>query len=126
MKSRTALSAESLFEKLSDFFHKVADHRSPYRIEILLKDFLMSGVAIFSLKIPSLLQFEEQMRNKKKFSHLEGIFGIKRVPSDTHMRSVVDEISPEHLYPGFKLLFTELQKSNFLKGFEIFDSSYLL
>ncbi len=126
MKSRTALSAESLFEKLSNFFHKVPDHRNPLRIEILLKDFLMSGVAIFSLKMPSLLRFEEQMRNKKKFSHLEGIFGIKRVPSDTHMRSVVDEISPEHLYPGFKLLFTELQKSNFLKSFEIFDSSYLL
>lgn len=30
MKSRTALSAESLFEKLSDFFHKVPDHRSPF------------------------------------------------------------------------------------------------
>lgn len=126
MKSRTALSAESLFEKLSHFFNQVPDHRNPSRVEILLKDFLMSGVAIFSLKIPSLLRFEEEMKDKKKFSHLEGIFGINRVPSDTHMRSVVDEISPKEIIPAFKIIFSEAQRNHALKGFEIFDNSYLL
>lgn len=66
------------------------------------------------------------MKDKKKFSHLEGIFGINRVPSDTHMRSVVDEISPKEIIPAFKIIFSEAQRNHALKGFEIFDNSYLL
>ncbi|MFN8943840.1 MAG: transposase [Pseudobdellovibrionaceae bacterium] len=126
MKTRTSLSAESLIEKLSNFFEQVPDQRDPFRIEIVLKDFLMSTYAIFALKISSLLQFEEQMRDKRKFSHVTGIFGIKRVPSDTHMRSVVDIVEPNDIRPGFKLLFTEAQRNHALKQFEFFDNSYLL
>jgi hypothetical protein len=47
------------------------------------------------------LQFEEQMREGNFASHLAPIFNLIEVPSDTHMRSVLDEIDPEKFGTSF-------------------------
>ena len=45
------------------------------------------------------------MKTPKHFSKLKSIFGVERVPSDTHMRSVLDETPKESFRPIFKDLF---------------------
>jgi hypothetical protein len=97
-----SLSGDSLLQSIRDQFKLVKDHRSPSHIRIALSDFLMSGFSIFCLKFSSLLQFEEQMREEKMASHLSPIFKLVEVPSDTQMRSVLDEIEPLELAPIFK------------------------
>jgi hypothetical protein len=44
---------------LRSCFQKGADHRSG-KLEIALVDALMSGLAVFGLKYPSLLKFDEE------------------------------------------------------------------
>ena len=67
MGQEGALSAGTIFQFLYSKFKKVPDHRNPLWIEIPLSDFLMSSLAIFSLKFPSLLKFEEAMRERRNF-----------------------------------------------------------
>jgi hypothetical protein len=86
----------------------------------------MSGFSIFCLKFSSLLQFEEQMREEKMASHLSPIFKLVEVPSDTQMRSVLDEIEPLELAPIFKNIFNKVQESKRLEYFQFFDGSYLV
>lgn len=107
-------------------FGQIADHREASKIRIVLSDFLMSGFSIFCLKFPSLLQFEEQMRKQKKASHLSPLFYINEVPSDTHMRSVLDEVNPRSLSPAFKKLFNQVQESKRLEAFRFLDEGYLI
>jgi hypothetical protein len=127
MKARMpSLSGDSLLQSIRDHFKLIKDHRDPSRIRIALSDFLMSGFSIFCLKFPSLLQFEEQMREGNFASHLAPIFNLIEVPSDTHMRSVLDEIDPESLTPVFKKLFNKVQESKRLENFQFFDGSYLI
>jgi hypothetical protein len=124
MKARMpSLSGDSLLQSIRDHFKLIKDHRDPSRIRIALSDFLMSGFSIFCLKFPSLLQFEEQMREGNFASHLAPIFNLIEVPSDTHMRSVLDEIDPESLAPVFKKLFNKVQESKRLENFQFFDGS---
>ncbi len=60
------------------------------RMSPALTDALMSGFAMFALKDPSLLAFDERRRQDAK--NLEMIFHIGRVPCDTGMREVLDSI----------------------------------
>lgn len=127
MKTRmSGLSGDSLIAALKSCFEKVQDHRNPLMIRIRLSDFLMSGFAIFSLRFGSLLQFDEEMRKEGHRSRLIPIYKIEDVPSDTHFRTVLDEVSSSEIRPAFKKLFSELQKSKHLEGFKFFESQYLL
>jgi hypothetical protein len=122
----SSFSGDSLFQSVKDQFKNFPEHRDTSRIEILLEDFLMSAMAIFVLKFPSLLQFEEEIKKERNFTNLKGLFGITRVPSDTHMRSVVDQIPTESFRPIFKNLFQKVQRAKLLEDFQIFYNTYCL
>jgi len=59
VKLRKDLNADALFSRVRSGFERIPDHRSG-DIEIPLADALMSAFAMFSLKDPSLLAFEER------------------------------------------------------------------
>ena len=122
-----SLSGESLLKLLRNKFSKVPDYRDPSRITFPLEDILMSAFAIFSLKIPSLLKYEEAVRQDiKGLSNLQTIYGVNQVPSDTRMREVLDELDPTSLRVGFTAIFAKLQRANKLKDFSYMNGKYLL
>ncbi len=104
-KVRKHLSADALYALVREGFGKVADHRDP-RATIPLADALMSAFAMFSLKDPSLLAFEE----RRSDANLKALFGIGQIPSDTQMREILDPVDPEHLRSHFRhLLFRSMR-----------------
>ena len=59
------------------------------------KDCIMSGLAVFGLKMPSLLQFEKDKDSEPWLRrNLRTLYGVESAPSDTTMRERLDEISP--------------------------------
>ena len=99
------------------------------RATIPLSDCLMSGLAVFSLKYPSLLQFNRACAEESCIRHnLESLYGIKatRIPSDTCLRERLDEVEPGQLRSNFKTLFAQVQRANLLNQFEFWDGHYLL
>lgn len=125
MPTRMSLSGESLLKVISDHMKTVPDFRDPLRTSYDLSDFLMSGFAIFSMKMPSLLKFEEEVRNYFKHSHLS-MYDVSKVPSDTRMREVLDEISPDHLKKAYSKLFSKAQRSKHVEAFGFVDGKYIL
>jgi hypothetical protein len=63
----------------------------------------MSAFAMFSLTAPSLLACDKERAE----GNLETIYGIARVPCDTHMREILDPVFPESLRPVCKRVFTQ-------------------
>ena len=120
-KGRKHLSADALFRLLQNGFDTIPDHR-PAETEISLTDALMSAFAMFSLKAPSLLAFDKERAE----GNLETIYGIERVPCDTHMREILDPVCPESLRPVFKRVFTQLQRGKALESMAFLDGYYLL
>ena len=95
---RKHLNADALFRTLYNDFSHVADFR-PGDVEIPLADALMSGFAMFSLKDPSLLAFD---RRRGIDQNLKNIYLIDKVPCDTQMRKILDEVYPEQLRAVFE------------------------
>jgi hypothetical protein len=122
MKIRKHLSADGLFKMVKKEFKKIKDHR-PINVEIPLEDALMSGFALFSLKDPSLLAFDERRQTPK---NLKRVYGINRIPSDTQMRIILDDVNPEGIRPLFKRVFQQLQRGKELEKMKYMGQYYLL
>lgn len=69
--------------RLSEAFARIPDCRAEHVIDDPLPDTLMSGFALMFFQHPSLLQFQRMMKQKRKRCHLESIFKVTDVPSDT-------------------------------------------
>src|SRR5256714_3923892 len=120
-KARTHLSADALFRLVRSGFATIPDPRRDNG-DIALADALMSAFAMFSLKAPSLLAFDKERAE----GNLHTIYGIEQVPCDTHMREILDPISPKWLRPVFKSVFRQLQRGKALEPMAFLDGHYLL
>jgi hypothetical protein len=120
-KARQHLSADALFGLVQNGFAHIPDYRLS-ETDISLADALMAAFAMFSLKAPSLLAFDKE----RVEGNLHTIYGIERVPCDTHMREILDPVSPTWLRPLFKSVFRQLQRGKALEPMTFLDGHYLL
>ena len=116
------LSADRLIRIVRDRFKTIPDNRTKPSISLL--DALLSGFALFHLKCPSLLAFERE--RKCNAFNLQALFGIKKIPCDTRMREILDEVAPSYLRPAFTDIFRCLQRGKCLERFVYFQGHYLL
>jgi len=121
IRSRKNLSVDGLFQIIRVASEKINDHRSQ-KVGIELSDAIMSAFAMFSLKEPSLLAFEE----KRNDQNMKNVYKIRNVPSDTHMRTLLDEIDPAKIYPIYKKVFAEVQREKGLEDMVFYEGHYLL
>ena len=85
-------------------------------------DAVLSALAMFSLKDPSLLAFQ----NRRNDQNMKNLYRIENVPSDTQMRAILDPLEPDSLRPLFHDVFHELQRGKALEPFVFYQGSYLL
>ncbi len=121
--SRKQLSLPGLLSAARRCFVAIPD---PLEDGIPLVDHLMSGLALFGLKYPSLLQFDKDRQSETKRANLNTLYGIKRAPCDTYFRERLDVVDPSQLRPLYKALFSALQRGKGLEGFSYLDGYYLL
>jgi hypothetical protein len=119
--TRKHLSADSLITLLRNRFEKLTDSRSGVPT-ISMADAVMSAFALFSLKDPSLLAFDKRRDDE----NLQTLYQIKRVPSDTQMRVILDPLPPEELRPAFGDVFRAMQRGKVLESYRYLDEGYLL
>jgi len=87
----------------------------------------MSAFAMFSLKSPSLLQFDHKRNDVAESQNLKTIYGIGNIPSDSRMREIGDEIDPKkYIAPSFKVIYRHLQRGKALEPIGFFKGCYLL
>jgi hypothetical protein len=122
MATNKLLSADHLFALVRADFEQVTDQRAD-NAKISMPDALMSGFAMFSLKDASLLAFDERRTTD---SNLGSIYGIEKVPGDTQMRTILDDVDPVEIRPVFRDVVRQLQRSKELDKFVFLGGSYLV
>jgi hypothetical protein len=126
-KERRNLSANGLIRIVNNCFQTLEDEIKKRMIQFSLKDCLMSALAIFSLKYPSLLKFEKDRRkNHPLIRNIQALYKLDKVPSDTQMRERVDAVDPKMLSKVFKILIRQCQKDRILEDYRYMDDYYLL
>jgi uncharacterized membrane-anchored protein YhcB (DUF1043 family) len=120
---RKHLNADALLELVRRDFQQVPDHRAS-NAKISLADALMSALAMFQLKDASLLDFDN--RRKEEPENLHTMFGIKDIPCDSQMRTILDRVELSHLRDPFRSVFHQLQRGKDFEKLSFYDGHYLL
>ena len=124
---RQSLSAPALIGTLRKSFSKVSDTRRAGSVRHTMADALGAAFAMFHLKFPSMLGFDEHAHADPRLIHnLESLYRLGSVPSDTQMREILDAVPPEALRPAFEAIHHALQRGGALKEFVSLDGRYLL
>ena len=129
IKLRKHLNADTLFCTIRKEFDKIPDFRnSKNPAPISITDSLMSAFAMFNLKFPSLLQFDQTRKDAgDELKNLQNIYGINIVPCDSRMREINDIINPkEYIAPIFKVIFRQLQRGKALEPMVFYKGCYIL
>ncbi len=122
---RKHLSTPGLLEAIRLSFVTIPDPRSGCPIPLV--DALMSGLAVFGLKYPSLLKFDEAYQNEEVIrANLERLYGVAHAPCDTQLRTRLDPIDPEWLRSAFAAVHRQLQRGKALEAYQYLDGRYLV
>ena len=92
--------ARELLKAIRGSFEQIEDPRRRPG-SIALADALMSGVAMFALKFPSLLKFDEQRNEAVIRANLSKLYGVEHAPCDSQMRELLDGVDAELLSGAF-------------------------
>ena len=91
------------------------------------QDCFMSGLAVFSFKAPSLLQFEKMQATEAMIRrNLHTLYKVERAPSDTTLRERLDRVPPKHFRLPFKKIFSYLQRGKALESYRYLDNHYII
>jgi hypothetical protein len=120
---RKHLNLDAMMATTHNKFANIPDHRKR-ECKISLADALMSGYAMFALKDPSLLSFDNRRMNDE--SNLKRVFGIHNVASDSQLREILDPVDPDLLRAMFSDIFYQLQRGKALEPFAYYQGCFLL
>lgn len=121
---RKHLSSEGLHQLVRCRFAK--EKLPATQSSISWKDCMMSGLAVFGLKFPSLLKFEEEKLQPFTKHNLKKLYGIEYAPSDTCLRERLDILEPNNFRKPFKLIFACLQRGKLLERYKYLGDYYLM
>ena len=113
-------SFDPLIKSIRERLESLPDQRGDS--DYAIADAAMSAIAMFSLKDPSLLAFEERRNDQ----NMKNIYRIQNVPSDTTMREILDPVDPDSLRPLFQDVYRKIQRAGGLKPYVFHEDCYLL
>ena len=124
---RKHLSMPGMLSEVRECFDSIPD--PVVSRGITLSGCLMTGLGVFSLKMTSLLSFDEKIRSDESpepVENFKSLFGVDQVPSDSRLRERLDDVDPRRLRPTFKNIFTGLQRGKVLEKWTVLDGYYLI
>jgi hypothetical protein len=83
-----------------------------------MENVALSAFSLFFTQNPSFLQFQRDMKKAKGQSNAQTLFKINTIPSDNHIRDILDEALPESIYPVFTYIFDTLNEHEYLDRFK--------
>jgi hypothetical protein len=108
---------ESLLGHLRQCCDSFPDKRRGINTTYPIADIGMAAFSIFFMQSPSFLAYQRQLSDGHGRSNCETLFGLSKIPSDNHIRDMLDPADPALLYPVFSKVLAELEKSGGLAAF---------
>ena len=117
------LKIDMLLRFVKDKFDQLIDKRASNQ-QYSLGDVLQSGLALFSLKDSSLLDYNSQFANRS--GNILRIYKINNCPSDTQMRTILDEVASIQIERIKRMVLHKIKQTGLLAEFEYFKGWKLL
>jgi hypothetical protein len=101
---------DSLLGSLRGCLDRFPDKRRGVNTTYGMGDIGMSAFSVFFMQSPSFLAHQRQLEEGHGRSNCTNLFGIAKIPSDNHIRDMLDPASPALLHPMFAETVDQLQR----------------
>ena len=120
------LQFDELVGVLRTSIRQFPDRRSGKNIQYTLEDISLAAFSVFFTQSPSFLAFQTTMSQSQKTSNCSTLFGIQNIPTDVHIRTMLDSVEASYLHPVFDNIFERLNDSGLLERFRSFNNDLLI
>jgi len=115
---------KKIVKLMREEFKKLPDKRSGKHQTYSIENIIMSAFAVFYFQSGSWLNFQRNMQNKTGRSNAKSLFDIDNIPTDNHIRKVLDGIDVKELQPIFDKTYIELiLKQKVLDEYQVFNNT---
>jgi DDE family transposase len=111
-------SVQELIKNIRFAAMALPDARHGDNTRYSMEDILLSAFSVFFTQSPSFLSFQRAMQEQTGRNNAASLFTVQTVPSDNRIRTALDGISPEQLFPVFHMCFTALFPDNTIEQFK--------
>jgi Transposase DDE domain len=108
---------ETLIGRLRQCCEGFPDKRRGMNATYSIADIGMAAFSVFFMQSPSFLAHQRQLQEGHGRSNCESLFGLAKIPSDNHIRAMLDPADPALLHPVFGAVVAEIEQSGALSAF---------
>ena len=121
-----ALTFSDIVKQLRITFETFTDPRSGKNSRYTMTDAALSAFSVFFMQSPSFLDFQRTMQETQGKNNAQTLFGVFRIPTDNHIRTLLDAVKPEAVYPLFDFIVDGFQHAGVIDSFRTADHRLLL
>ena len=93
------------------------DKRRGGDVTYSMADIGVSAFALFFMQSESFLSYQRGLEEGRKMSNCQSLFDMKAIPTDNHIRAMLDPVHPSHLQPAFDQALDALRRQGGLAPF---------
>jgi hypothetical protein len=123
MKKNTfQLGIDYLRERMS----QLPDKRVGDNAFISMRDIGLSAFSVFFTQSSSFLEHQKLLQKRAGKSNAHSLFKIEHIPSDNHIREMLDEVPPSELFPVYDYLLGRAKEAGELDSYRHLDNKFLM
>ena len=123
---KNALTFSEVVNELRTTFETFTDRRTGKNSSYTMTDAALSAFSVFFMQSPSFLDFQRTMQETQGKSNVQTLFNVFQIPTDNHIRSLLDPVEPALVYPLFDFVFDGFQRAGVVDSFRASDNRLLL
>lgn len=112
------LILDALLSGLKDVCAGFPDKRKGGDAVYAMADIGLAAFSLFFIQSESFLAHQRELAEARKTSNCRTLFGMAKIPTDNHIRSLLDPVAPSLLQPAFDRVLALLRTRGGLKAFE--------
>ena len=125
-KKAVSISTSQLIEFLHQELPNLPDNRKGSNTKYKVKDAVIAAFSVFFTQCSSFLSHQSLMKQKKGKDNAQSLFGLKEIPCDNQIRSLLDPISAETVFTTFKTGLKWLENHQVINQFKYLENQILI
>ena len=117
---------DNLVSSFRSVMKKFPDKRRGNNSQYAIEDAAAGAFSIFFTQSPSFLAFQDSMQKTKGKSNAQTLFSMNEIPSDNHIRTLLDVVHPCYVFPIFNYIFNGLNELGHLDTFRSINNNLLV
>lgn len=117
---------EGLLGSLRGAIKNFPDGRTGKNSTYTMEDVALGAFAVFFTQSPSFLSHQRDMEKARGSSNAQTLFGMKNIPTDIHIRNLLDPVAPAYLNSVFASAFDTLKDGGYLEAYRSVGDTILI